>query len=438
MVREVRSLDSFAANPLGGRAVTAPADDPAGWGGRADAEDVGTASRAPDEVMEPPGGAWVRRLDPGQTVPPGGGPLAGMVVGVKDLVAVAGLPVGAGSRTRSGAPPEPRDAALVAQLRGAGAQVAGTLALHELAFGVTGINDQVGFPPNPRHPGRVPGGSSSGSAVAVATGQCALAVGTDTGGSVRIPAALCGVVGFKPRRGRYPLEGVLALSPSLDHVGLLARTLDPIVAAHQALTGDVVSPTPPQRLGVDRLALESADDEVAGTVDQVLQAIEATGCELVVVAWPDPTEMVEVSSTIMFAEAAAVHRLLLASPEASLLGPDVADRLTSGACVTEAEYRAAWVAAAELEAAARAVLATVDGVVAPTTPTVAPTIAGARGDHALARRMVRTTRLANLTGLPAVTLPLSTTTLPVGLHLAAATDRQLLALAASFAPVLPP
>jgi Asp-tRNA(Asn)/Glu-tRNA(Gln) amidotransferase A subunit family amidase len=150
---------------------------------------VGGGGRTVDE-----GGPWMRlRAAAVDEAASGGrapGPLHGLVLGVKDLVAVEGLPLGAGSLTRADAAPEPRDAPVVARLRQAGAVVAGTVALHELAFGVTGVNDRVGFPPNPHDPGRVPGGSSSGSAVAVAAGECDLAVGTDTGGSVRIPAAL--------------------------------------------------------------------------------------------------------------------------------------------------------------------------------------------------------------------------------------------------------
>jgi Asp-tRNA(Asn)/Glu-tRNA(Gln) amidotransferase A subunit family amidase len=374
------------------------------------------------------------------------GPLDGTVVAVKDLVAVAGLPLGAGSRTRAAAPPEPRDAACVAALRAAGAVVAGTVALHELAFGVTGINDQVGFPAHPHDGRRIPGGSSSGSAVAVATGACDLAVGTDTGGSVRIPAALCGVVGFKPARGRYSLDGVVPLSPTLDHLGLLARSVDAVAAGHRVLAatatatagtgvGDV-SPVAPTRLGVDREALAAAAGPVADAVDAALRALHDRGCQLVDIRWPDLTEVVDVSSTILLAEAAAVHRRLVGRSGAAAPGADIAPRLAAGAAITSAAHREACRARDGLAAAVVAVLATVDAVAGPAVPVPAPTIEQARADQSLPRALVSATRLANLAGTPAITLPLSGADLPVGLQLQAGDDERLLRIAGAVAPWL--
>jgi Asp-tRNA(Asn)/Glu-tRNA(Gln) amidotransferase A subunit family amidase len=159
-------------------------------------------------------------------------PLEGSTLAVKDLVAVRGQRIGAGSASRAGAPPESEDAAIVAALRSSGAVVVGLAALHELAFGSTGVNEYEGTPRNPFGSGLIPGGSSSGSAVAVATGAASLAIGTDTGGSVRVPAALCGVVGFKPAFGEYSLGGVLPLAPSLDHAGLLGSSVEIVRRAH--------------------------------------------------------------------------------------------------------------------------------------------------------------------------------------------------------------
>jgi aspartyl-tRNA(Asn)/glutamyl-tRNA(Gln) amidotransferase subunit A len=385
------------------------------------------------------GGPWVRWRDAARAEAAVGnrpaGPLERTLVAIKDLVAVAGLPLGAGSRARAGAPPEVRDAAVVARLRAAGAVVLGTVALHELAFGVTGINDQVGFPLNPAdaETERIPGGSSSGSAVAVADGSCDLAVGTDTGGSVRIPAALCGVVGFKPARGSYPLEGVLPLSPSLDHVGLLARTLPPIVTAHQALTGaSVDAGLTIQRVGVDRAGLEGADRGVADAVERILRVLADGGAELVDVVWPEPDRVRATSTTVMFAEAAEVHRALLAEA-GDLVGPDVAERLRQGAAIDGAERRAAEAEMVALTAEVRTALATVDAVVGPTLPVTAPTVAEARADAGLAALLVGNTRLANVAGAPALTLPVpprngSGTDLPAGLQVTAATDRQTLGI----------
>jgi Asp-tRNA(Asn)/Glu-tRNA(Gln) amidotransferase A subunit family amidase len=380
------------------------------------------------------GGPWVRWNEAGRDEAAAGGrpagPLERTLVGVKDLVAVAGLPLGAGTRARSGAAPEPDDAVIVARLRAAGAVVLGTVALHELAFGTTGINDQVGFPGNPVDPERIPGGSSSGSAVAVADGSCDLAVGTDTGGSVRIPAALCGVVGFKPARGTYPTDGVLPLSPRLDHVGLLARTVERIAGAHQALTGGpaVAATSLGQvRLGVDRAGLETASAPVAGAIEGVLRVLADAGCELVDVAWPDADRTREVSTTVMFAEAAEAHLQLLAEA-GDLIGPDVAARLRQGAAISPDDHRAAVAEAEAIEHEVRTALAGVDAGLGPTVPVTAPTIAEARDDPGLPAALVSATRLANLAGVPALSLPAPVTVpsaareLPIGLQVVAATD----------------
>ena len=381
------------------------------------------------------GGPWVRWRDAARAeAAPGGrpaGPFERTLVAVKDLIAVAGLPLGAGTRARAAAPAETDDAEVVARLRAAGAVVLGTVALHELAFGTTGINDQVGFPVNPADADtdRIPGGSSSGSAVAVADGSCDLALGTDTGGSVRIPAALCGVVGFKPARGSYPLDGVLPLSPSLDHVGLLARTLAPVVTAHQVLAG----------AGAGAGAGASVDASVdAGLtiqrigVDRVLRMLADGGAELVDVAWPDPDRVREVSTTVMFAEAAEVHRALLAEA-GSLVGTDVVERLRRGAAIDGASLAAATTEASAITAEVHAALARVDAVVGPTVPVTAPTVAEARADAALPALLVSNTRLANVAGAPALSLPVpprngAGTDLPTGLQVIAASDRQTLGI----------
>lgn len=385
------------------------------------------------------GGPWVRWRPAAVAEAAAGarpaGPLDRTLVAIKDLVAVAGLPLGAGTRARAGAPDEPDDAPVVAHLRAAGAVVLGTVALHELAFGTTGINDQVGFPLNPADADaeRIPGGSSSGSAVAVADGSCDLAVGTDTGGSIRIPAALCGVVGFKPARGSYPLDGVLPLSPRLDHVGLLARTLAPVVAAHQVITGSSVDAgLAIQRIGVDRAGLAAAQGPVADAVGRVLQGLADGGAELVDVAWPDAERVRDATTTVMFAEAAETHRALLAEA-GDLVGADVVGRLRQGAAIDAATRAAAVAEIAALAAEVRATLATVDAVVGPTVPVTAPTVAEARADAGLPALLVSNTRLANATGVPALSLPVppadgAGTDLPAGLQVTAASDRQTLGI----------
>jgi aspartyl-tRNA(Asn)/glutamyl-tRNA(Gln) amidotransferase subunit A len=394
----------------------------------------------------PEGGPWVHRRESAlEEAAAGGrpaGPLESVLVAVKELAAVTGLPLGAGNVRRSAGPPSEHDAAIVGRLRSLGAVVLGTVAMHELAFGTTGINDQVGFPLNPARDGaeRIPGGSSSGSAVAVADGSCDLAVGSDTGGSVRIPAALCGVVGFKPSRGTYPLDGVLALSPSLDHVGLLARNVDEIAVAHRALvgeTGHAVATGPPHRLGVDRAALDAASDEVAAAIDGLLRALSdaGAGVELVDVALPPADLVRDLTTTIMFSEAAAEHRELLAEVDAAasaagLVGEDVLARLQAGATIAETTRLAALTEARELTAGVEATLATVDAVVGPTVGFTAPTVDEARTDPALPAQLVTYTRLGNLTGLPALTIPVPGSgegeSLPVGLQVLAADNAQAL------------
>ena len=386
------------------------------------------ANPGPDQALT----AGVAAPDPG----PPSAALAGVRLAVKDLVAVAGRPLRAGTLARADAPPEPRDAAVVARLRAAGADVGPSVSLHEIAFGTTGINDRVGFPANPHDPACIPGGSSSGSAVAVAEGSADLAIGTDTGGSVRIPAALCGVVGFKPSYGSYPTDGVLALSTTLDHIGLLAPSVAAVARAHQVLTGDGVlpaggaGPVAPGRLGIERTALAVADPPVAAAVDRVLRALRDAGWELVDVAWPGRERVQEVTTTIMFAEAAARHRTLL-DHHADRLGADVRARLELGAGLTHDAYSSARSEAVALTTEVARILDSLDAVVGPTVPIAAPTIDRARAEPTLPAVLVSNTRIANVTGHPAVSVPVPTEGLPVGLQVMAATDDGALTVAAA-------
>jgi aspartyl-tRNA(Asn)/glutamyl-tRNA(Gln) amidotransferase subunit A len=357
--------------------------------------------------------------------------LDGLFVAVKDLVAVAGRPLQAGTRARAEAPPEHRDAVVVAQLRTAGAIIGESVALHEIALGTTGINDQLGFSPNPRDPRRIPGGSSSGSAVAVAEGRCAIAIGTDTGGSIRIPAALCGVVGFKPSYDRYSRDGVLALAPTLDHVGWLAPTVEVVARVDHALTGESTTPvTSPGRLGVDRVGLELANPSVAAAIDRELARLHDAGWRLVDVRLPEPGRVHEATTPILFGEAATVHRVLL-DRHADQLGADVLARLRHGAKVTDADYAAARAEALVLRAEVEAFLADVDAIVGPTVLITAPTIDEARRDDTLPAKLVSNTRLGNAVGLPTLSLPAPTDGLPVGLQLMARDDAATLALGAA-------
>lgn len=356
------------------------------------------------------------------------GPLAGVPLAVKDLIDIAGTPTRCSSAARRDAPTAERDAPVVATLRAAGALIVGKTALHEFAFGATGINRFAGTPRNPRDPDRIPGGSSSGSAVAVAEGSAAIALGTDTGGSVRIPAALCGVVGYKPTYGLLSADGVFPLAPSLDHVGVLAPD---VASAREAIA--ILAPeirrgaATPRRIGVDRAAIEEADRAVAQVVSEALRAIQDV--PLHEVDLPDRDLVVEVSTAIMFSEAAAVHRELLRERSADY-GEDVRARLAQGAAIPLATYELALAEGRALRRAVEDVLDEVDAVLGPTVSLLAPRHDAAAADAAMGSRLARNTRLANVTGLPAVSVPLLTAGLPVGLQVLARTDALALAGAA--------
>jgi Asp-tRNA(Asn)/Glu-tRNA(Gln) amidotransferase A subunit family amidase len=363
-------------------------------------------------------------------------PLAGMSLAVKDLVAVAGRPVGAASSVRQDAPIALRDAPVVAALRNAGAIVIGTTSLHEFAFGTTGINDYLGTTPNPHDPTRVPGGSSSGSAVAVAEGSARIAIGTDTGGSVRIPASLCGVVGFKPAFGTYPIAGVFPLSPTLDHVGFLARSVGDIQIVHSHLAQPVSGKYQPTRVGLVRAELEKCDSIVRPRVEMVVQRLNDRGCTVVDVdeIWPSGEETFAASTAIMFSEAAAVHKREL-QRDATRYGPDVRHRLLQGLAISAAEYITALQARQPLKTQVHAALTTVDCVIGPTVGLVAPKIDEGR-DPALSGRLVAFTRLGNLVGIPALSQPIPGPGLPVGLQILANRNEQALKIAAFFEQML--
>ncbi len=357
---------------------------------------------------------------------PGDGPLAGMPFAVKDLIAVAGRPIGAGSAVREGASPEPVDAPIVARFRQAGAVFVGTTSLHEFAFGVTGINSHQGTTLNPHDRTRISGGSSSGSAVAVAEGSARIAIGTDTGGSVRIPAALCGVVGFKPAYGTYPTQGVFPLSPTLDHVGLLARSVADLRVVHAALGYPLAEVVRPRRIGILREALASCAPEVRVRLESALRSLATAGCALVEIDWPDAEETFAVSTAIMFSEAAAVHRQnILRDP--NRYGADVRGRLVLGMALPASVYVAALRGRERLRAQVLTALAEVDCAIGPTVGIVAPTLAEA-ADPAVASRLVAHTRLANVVGLPALSLPVRGKGMPVGMQVIARTNRQVLGI----------
>ena len=360
------------------------------------------------------------------------GPLAGIPVAVKDLIAVAGRPIGASSAVREGTPASAGDAPVVAALRQAGAIVIGTTALHEFAFGVTGINGYSGTPRNPHDASCVPGGSSSGSAVAVAEGSARIAIGTDTGGSIRIPAALCGVVGFKPAFNTYPIEGVFPLAPTLDHVGFLARSVTDISRVHNVFAPSESIKHRPTRVGFVQAELAQCDQTVQTKFSKYLDRLRDVSIELLDITayWPRSEDVFAVSTTIMFSEAATIHKKSL-HQHADRYGEDVRNRLMQGLVISAADYVMALRMRKQLQEQVQATMATIDCVIGPTVGIVAPKIKDAQAPE-IASQLVAFTRLGNVVGLPAISLPITGEGLPVGLQILSKNNDQTLKLAAYF------
>jgi amidase len=334
----------------------------------------------------------------------------GVRLAVKDLIDMEGEPTTAGCRAvATRATPATRDAACLAGARAAGARIVGRTNLHELALGVTGVNEWYGTPVNPLDPGRVPGGSSSGSAVAVATGEADVAFGSDTGGSVRIPAACCGTAGLKTTWGRIPLDGVWPLAPSFDTIGPMARTVSGLVTGMQLLEpGFTIAETAGADLTVGRLALE-ADPAITAALDRALGLVGWDCRELTVPAWDDATMQ---AGLLLVVEAWASDAYLVQDdPEG--IGADVRDRLELGSAFDRATVRAAWSAQRTWTATVERIFTEVDVLVTPTLTIFPPRLDD--GDDLLVSRC---TLPVNLAGVPALSLPVpSSGPLPASIQL---------------------
>lgn len=351
--------------------------------------------------------------------------LEGVRVAVKDLFDVAGMVTGAGNPTLAAGPPVSRDAAAVAALRAAGAQVVAKVATDELAMGMFGVNSHYGTPANPAAPDRVPGGSSSGSASAVAAGDADLGLGTDTGGSIRVPASFCGLVGLRPTHGRISLEGVRPMAPGFDTVGLLAADVSGVADAFDTLIGPAAVPAPgsaavPASAPITQPAagprevtdlvlltdlVDRAEPAVAERTRECAQAWAgqlglglreaglAAGENLVEIFWP------LMSRQLWESNGAWVET------ENPVLGEGIAERIAAAGLTGDGEVAAAEQARAELRSRLAELL---DGAIAvlPTTIDVAPLRTSTHADlMAFRDRNLALIVPASLCGAPQLTLP---------------------------------
>ncbi|TDW18114.1 amidase [Kribbella kalugense] len=356
------------------------------------------------------------------------GALAGVPVLVKEIVEVEGLPYRCGSASMDEVGRQ--DAEVVRRLRAAGAIVIGLSHSHEFAYGCFGTSNRVGPCRNPHDLSRMTGGSSSGSAAAVAAGVVPLAIGTDTAGSVRIPAALCGVVGFKPSYGTLPTDRVFPLSQSLDHVGVLTRTAADAAYALKVLGGVGELPQRKPRLGVaTNPEYLQMTPEVRTAWSAALDLLDPVEVEL-----PDWSTSFFTAANLQGPEAVANHR----GRSQDQYQPDVRQRLLEASQVQPAEYERAREEAVRITAAVDAVLQQVDAVLTPTVLTTAPAITAADTNGLEVRgQLLNNTRLANLTRHAAVSLPIPADGLPVGLQIIATSNEQAAAVACWLSAVEP-
>lgn len=309
------------------------------------------------------------------------GPLAGLPVSVKALFDVAGESTTAGSRVLAHAPAAMHDAEIVARLRRAGAVIVGCTNMTEFAYSGVGLNPHYGTPRNPYHrpAALIPGGSSSGSAIAVTDGMAAVAIGTDTGGSTRIPAALCGLTGWKPTASRVPLEGTIPLAHTLDSVGPIGWTVDCCARVDAVLSGVTYSPEPllplaGLRLGVlQGYVLDGLDAAVSLAFEHALHSLSYAGASVEPVQF-DALDRIPASNQSAATEAYAWHRTLIRA-EGSRYDPHVSARILQGANVLAADYLDLQRIRREIIREATNTFSGFDAILLPTVPRIAPPIA---------------------------------------------------------------
>ena len=355
------------------------------------------------------------------------GPLHGVPIALKDIICVEGTRSTAGSNFFAEESPQ-FDAALVSKLRDAGAIIIGKTNLHEFAFGVTTENPHFGATANPWDTSRVPGGSSGGSAAAVVAGCCAGALGSDTGGSIRIPAAVCGHVGLKPTYGRISVHGVIELAQSLDTVGPMCRYVHDVALMMNTLAGydphDVHSgnqPVPDYTEGLDlpirgrkvgipkQHFFDDLDPEVERIVRAAIKVLEGLGVEIVELDLPSAEAGHEVTLTLLTAEAGQFHQQRLAARREDY-GVDVRELLENGLSLSATDYVKAVRVREIVKREFVGAFEEVDCILSPTAPLPAPLrsthdLSGGSESNRIRPRLTRNTRLFNLLGLPSISVP---------------------------------
>jgi aspartyl-tRNA(Asn)/glutamyl-tRNA(Gln) amidotransferase subunit A len=383
------------------------------------------------------------------------GPLHGIPISLKDNFWTRGIRSTAGSKILANFVPN-EDSDVASRLARAGAILLGKTNMHEFAYGITNENPHYGPVRNPWAQERISGGSSGGSAVAVATGMGFASMGTDTGGSIRIPASLCGIVGLKPTYGLVSVAGVVPLAETLDHAGPLGRTVTDVCIMLQAVTVKYPKGAPaPEcrklrkniprrfRLGWPKeYFFDRVDAEVRRAIEAAGKTLESLGARIEEVSLPHLADSVEPSTNIAMAEATRCHEAQGFFPaRAAEYGEDVRKRLEMGREVRAVDYLNAFAVKREIEKEFRAAFARVDAIIAPALPIAAPRIGEnelmIEGEKETVRSaLVRLNRPANLTGDPAISIPCGFTRagLPIGLQLIGAhwSEARLLAIALAY------
>ncbi|MDF1793938.1 MAG: amidase [Thalassobaculaceae bacterium] len=371
-------------------------------------------------------------------------PLEGLPISIKDLFDVKGAVTTAGSRVLATEPPAEADAPVIARLRAAGAVLVGRTNMTEFAYSGLGINPHYGTPANAwdRASKRIPGGSSSGAAVSVTDGMATVGLGTDTGGSVRIPSSLCGLAGFKPTQRRVPIAGAVPLSTSLDSIGPLAPTMECCARTHQVLAGETVRRIPAMPVQGLRLAvpkefvLDDLDEPTAAAFQAALSTISMAGATIVDLSLPELLELPLVNAKGGFTapESFALHeRHILRDPDA--FDPRVISRMLRASEQSAADYYALVNARADIQTRVAAKTSAFDAVLMPTTQRIAPPIAALEADDAAYgsanMAMLRNCSVGNFLDRCAATIPIQEQgSAPIGLMIMGETlaDDRILAI----------